>query len=169
MKKSKIFGFILFFLIFIAIDVGAATRIALVIGNSKYQSSPLKNPANDANAIADILRACGFTDSIFDHQKHKGDVGTMSRSLIRQIESLWLFLDIVEVEPTNNFAERTLRFGVLWRKRSKGTQSEKGNLWVERILSFKQTCSIRSLNSFPILVEIIDSYFKEQKPDLSWI
>jgi len=110
-----------------------------------------------------------FTDLIFSHQKHKGDVGTMARSLIRQIESLWLFLDIVEVEPTNNLAERTLRFGVLWRKRSKGTQSEKGNLWVERILSFKQTCSIRSLNSFPILVEILDSYFKEQEPDLSWI
>ena len=110
-----------------------------------------------------------FTDSIFAHQKHKGGVGTLARSLIRQIESLWLFLDIVEVEPTNNLAERTLRFGVLWRKRSKGTQSEKGNLWVERILSFKQTCSIRSLNSFPILVEILDSYFKEQEPDLSWI
>lgn len=110
-----------------------------------------------------------FTDSIFAHQKHKGAVGTLARSLIRQIESLWLFLDIVEVEPTNNLAERTLRFGVLWRKRSKGTQSEKGNLWVERILSFKQTCSIRSLNSFPILVDILDSYFKEQKPDLSWI
>ncbi len=110
-----------------------------------------------------------FTDLIFDHQKHKGEVGTLARSLIRQIESLWLFLDIVEVEPTNNFAERTLRYGVLWRKRSKGTQSEKGNRWVERILSFKQTCSIRSLDSYPLLVELLDSYFKEQEPDLSWI
>ncbi|WP_300465591.1 IS66 family transposase [Desulfobacula sp.] len=110
-----------------------------------------------------------FTDLIFDHQEHKGEVGTLARSLIRQIESLWLFLDIVEVEPTNNFAERTLRYGVLWRKRSKGTQSEKGNRWVERILSFKQTCSIRSLDSFPLLVELLASYFKEQEPDLSWI
>jgi transposase len=93
----------------------------------------------------------------------------MARSLIRQIESLWLFLDIVEVEPTNNLAERTLRFGVLWRKRSKGTQSKKGNLWVEQILSFKQTYSIRSLDHFPILVEILALYFKEQKPGLSWI
>jgi len=60
MKKTKIFGFILFLLILIVIDAGAATRIALVIGNSKYQSSPLKNPVNDANAIADILKTCGF-------------------------------------------------------------------------------------------------------------
>jgi len=110
-----------------------------------------------------------FTDLIFDHQEDKGEVGTLARSLIRQIESLWVFLDIAEVEPTNNLAERILRYGVLWRKRSKGTQSEKGNHWVERILSFKQTCSIRSLDSFPLMVELMDSYFKEQEPDLSWI
>ena len=110
-----------------------------------------------------------FTDLIFDHQEHKGEVGTLARSLIRQIESLWLFLDIVEVEPTNNLAERMLRYGVLWRKRSKGTQSQKGNQWVERILTFKQTCSIRRLASFPILVNVLTSFFKEQEPDLSWL
>lgn len=110
-----------------------------------------------------------FMDLIFEHQEHEGEVGTMARSLIRQIESLWLFLDIIEVEPTNNLAERTLRYGVLWRKRSNGTQSDKGNRWVERILSFKKTCSIRSLNSFPLLVELLDSYFKEQEADLSWL
>jgi transposase len=93
----------------------------------------------------------------------------LARSLIRQIDSLWVFLEVSGVEPTNNHAERTLRFGVLWRKRSKGTQSEKGNRWVERILSFKQTCQIRSVASFPLLVDAIDSFFKEQKPNLDWL
>jgi transposase len=46
-------------------------------------------------------------------KKNQGEVGTMARSLIRQVESLWLFLDIVEVDPTNNHAERTLRYGVI--------------------------------------------------------
>lgn len=110
-----------------------------------------------------------FTDLIFDHQERKGPTGTMARSLIRQLESLWLFLDIVELEPTNNLAERVLRYGVLWRKRSKGTQSSKGNRWVERILSFKQTCTIRQMDSYPILVDLLNSYFKELEPDLSWI
>ena len=110
-----------------------------------------------------------FIDLIFDHRKEKGEVGTLARSLIRQIDSLWVFLEVGGVEPTNNHAERMLRYGVLWRKRSKGTQSEKGNRWVERILSFKQTCQMRSLASFPILVDAIDAYFKEQKPNLSWL
>ncbi|MEQ1776199.1 MAG: caspase family protein, partial [Burkholderiales bacterium] len=35
-------------------------RHALVIGNSRYQSSPLDNPANDAKAIAGELKASGF-------------------------------------------------------------------------------------------------------------
>lgn len=35
-------------------------RVALVIGNSSYAQSPLKNPANDANAMAETLRGLGF-------------------------------------------------------------------------------------------------------------
>ncbi len=35
-------------------------RIALVLGNSKYREAPLKNPANDARAIGEALKASGF-------------------------------------------------------------------------------------------------------------
>ena len=37
------------------------TRVALVIGNSAYKNSPLKNPVNDARAVSAKLRAFGFT------------------------------------------------------------------------------------------------------------
>src|ERR1700730_6013745 len=43
-------------------DALADKRVALVIGNSAYRSvSPLDNPANDANLMADTLRALGFS------------------------------------------------------------------------------------------------------------
>jgi len=35
-------------------------RVALVIGNGAYKDSPLRNPPNDARAIAQALRGCGF-------------------------------------------------------------------------------------------------------------
>lgn len=35
-------------------------RVALVIGNSRYRSQPLKNPANDAQDIANRLKSLGF-------------------------------------------------------------------------------------------------------------
>ena len=41
-----------------AMDTGK--RIALVIGNSAYKEAPLKNPVNDAKAIATTLRTLGF-------------------------------------------------------------------------------------------------------------
>jgi transposase len=48
---------------------------------------------------------------------------------------LWTFVTQQGVEPTNNAAERPLRRGVLWRRRSFGTQSEAGSVFVERILT----------------------------------
>ncbi|MBL8834306.1 MAG: caspase family protein [Rhodospirillales bacterium] len=38
----------------------AAKKVALVIGNGAYAEAPLKNPANDARAIAGTLRRQGF-------------------------------------------------------------------------------------------------------------
>ena len=47
------------------------------------------------------------------------------------------------VEPTNNIAERIVRQGVLWRKSSFGTQSERGARYVERILTVCATCRLQ--------------------------
>ena len=38
----------------------ANERVALVVGNSSYRASPLTNPRNDANAMADLLSKAGF-------------------------------------------------------------------------------------------------------------
>src|SRR5262245_3035709 len=70
-------------------------------------------------------------------------------------------------DPLAEF-NRAHRFGVLWRKRSQGTCSEKGNRWVERVLSLRHTCRIRGRPSFPTLVEAIAGLFKGETPDLSW-
>ncbi len=40
--------------------IEAPRRTALIIGNSNYQSAPLRNPVNDARAIAESLRRLGF-------------------------------------------------------------------------------------------------------------
>ena len=78
-------------------------------------------------------------------------------------------MDHAGVYPTNNRAERALRFGVLWRKRSLSTQSEKGNRWVERILSLRETFRIKAKAIFPVLVDCVKAYFQKSIPDLAWI
>lgn len=62
-------------------------------------------------------------------------VRKLCRALLRREISLWTFVRRHDVEPTNNVAERALRHGVLWRKSSFGTDSEKGSRFVERILT----------------------------------
>ncbi len=99
----------------------------------------------------------------------KSEAGTFARRLEEEMDTLFVFLIEEGVDPTNNFGERIIRFGVLWRKRSQGTKSDKGNRWVERILSLRQTCRLQRKSTFAVLVEAMDSYFKEQDPDLAWI
>ena len=103
------------------------------------------------------------------YEDRQDDAGRFARRLLREIECLWTFLIEEGVAPTNNHAERMLRFAVLWRKRSYGTRGEKGNRWVERILSLRQTCRLRNKKTYPVLVDAMRAYFKEQSPDLAWI
>jgi transposase len=91
------------------------------------------------------------------------------RRLLGELDSLWVFLVQHGVEPTKNRAERALRFGVLWRKRSHGTASEKGNRWVERILSLKETCRLQAQSTYTVLVDVVTNLFRGQPPDLAWL
>lgn len=53
--------------------------------------------------------------------------------------ALWTFVDRDDVEPTNNHAERELRAFVLWRRRCFGAQSDRGNLFAERLMTVAHT------------------------------
>lgn len=111
-------------------------------------------------------RLCKLIDQYHDRQD---EAGKFARRLLREMDSLWVFLAQQGVEPTNNRAERALRFGVLWRKRSLGTASAKGNHWVERILSLKETCRLHARATYTVLVDAITRFFHGQQPDLAWI
>jgi transposase len=103
------------------------------------------------------------------YDERSDEAGRFARRLLREMDSLWVFLSHHGVEPTNNRAERALRFGVQWRKRFLGTASDKGNRWVERILSLKETCRLRAVSTYEILVDAVRSFFHGQQPDLVWL
>ncbi len=73
----------------------------------------------------------------------EGKRGAKCRDILKHKEYLWTFVEDQTVEPTNNFAERIVRQGVLWRKISFGTQSERGGRYVERILTVCATCRLQ--------------------------
>jgi len=90
--------------------------------------TPLMNRVEELleQAVEDKCALSGKCLRILKHRKH-----------------LWTFVHDPEVEPTNNFAERIVRQGVLWRKNSFGTQSERGARYVERILTTCATCRLQ--------------------------
>jgi len=61
------------------------------------------------------------------------------QNLLDREETLWTFVRMEGVEPTNNAAERAVRPGVLWRKTSLFTQSERGREYVAHLLTVRTT------------------------------
>jgi transposase len=59
--------------------------------------------------------------------------------ILEHRQALWNFVDQAGVDPTNNHAERELRAFVLWRKRSFGTQSDRGNRFAENLMTVAYT------------------------------
>lgn len=76
------------------------------------------------------------------------------RRIFNQRQYLWTFVQDATVEPTNNLAERIVRQGVLWRKGSFGTQSERGGHYVERILTVCATCRLQERSVIEFLRDI---------------
>ncbi len=125
-----------------------------------------KAPPTGGEWRAWYARLCKLIEQYHDRQD---DAGRFARRLLREMNSLWVFLTQCGVEPTNNRAERALRFGVLWRKHSHGTASTKGNRWVERILSLKETCRLQARSTYTVLMDAVTSLFHGQQPNLSWL
>jgi transposase len=108
-------------------------------------------------------------DLIHRYHDRNDEAGQLVRHLLREMDALWVFLLERGVETTNNRAERALRFAVMWRKRSQGTNSDKGSRWVERILSLKETCRLQARSTYAVLVDAVRCSFHGQLPDTDWL
>lgn len=81
-----------------------------------------------------------------------------------EFEHLWTFVSTEGVEPTNNMAERDLRKLVLWRKKSYGTRSARGQRFVERITSVVETIKKNGANVLGYLEGAIRAFIQRQSP-----
>jgi transposase len=84
-----------------------------------------------------------------------------ARNLVKRWPALCTFSHTDGVEPTNNHAERGLRGAVIHRKLSLGTQSERGERSLERLLSASITCRLRKQSLFAYLTEVITAHARD--------
>lgn len=80
-------------------------RVALIIGNSSYFDAPLKNPVNDADAMASALRDTGFDVTVLknaDRRKMFTSVREFSEKLKRSDVGLFYYAGHgVQIESAN--------------------------------------------------------------------
>jgi transposase len=82
-------------------------------------------------------------------------------------EAYFTFVTTPEIEPTNNVAERAIRFVVIDRLITQGTRSEGGREWSERIWTVLASCAQQGRSAYAYLKEVIVNWFKgEEAPSL---
>jgi transposase len=86
------------------------------------------------------------------------------RDILKRREALWTFVQVDGVEPTNNTAERAIRPGVLWRKGSFGTQSEKGSRFVESMLTVVATLKQQQRHVLDYLTAACEAALRGEAP-----
>ena len=82
----------------------------------------------------------------------------MAREILKWEKCLWTFVDVPELEPTNNYGERCIRHAVMYRKTSFGTQSEEGSRFLERIFTATTTLKLQGRDVLAFLTETLAAH-----------
>lgn len=122
------------------------------LGRADFQAAMLPVMAR----VGELLRE-GTT---LEHDKTR----RTCNNILKLEVSLWTFVDVANVEPTNNDAERPLRRAVLWRRKSFGTQSEAGSRFVERVLTTVTTLRQQKRDVLGYLTQACDTAIRGDKP-----
>ena len=116
------------------------------LSRARYQ-----NMARNAQVAMETLLARGVDLRL------KGLSGACT-DILDHNEALFTFAFKPGVEPTNNRAERALRAFVLWRKVSFGSQSERGCLFAQRIMTVAQTLRLQRRSVCAFLIEACQAH-----------
>lgn len=86
------------------------------------------------------------------------------KNLLDGWEHLWTFISHEGVEPTNNQSEQRLRHFVCWRRSSGGPQSERGQRFIERILTVVQSCASQGRDVLDFLHQAVVAHLRGDEP-----
>jgi transposase len=118
----------------------------------------------------EMLFWMGPVQRAFEQLLERGDKANLKsvsgscRDILAHREALWTFVNHDGVEPTNNHGELELRDFVLWRKRSFGTQSERGERFAERVMTVVRTARKQGKAVLGFLVHSLRACIEKTAP-----
>lgn len=77
-------------------------------------------------------------------------------------EAYFTFITTPGMEPTNNVAERAIRFIVIDRHVTQGTRSIEGRRTAERLWTVVATCQLQGRSAFNFILAAVRAYFHDQ-------
>lgn len=102
--------------------------------------------------VGELLEQGLYTDPVLK-------IVRFCKNLLENFNALWTFLEMDNLEPTNNHAERSLRPSVIWRKKYFCTRSNYGTEYVSRSASINMTCKLQKKSSFNFMCTLLKNHF----------
>lgn len=101
---------------------------------------------------------------------HRGKDGketkTQARNMARRFEqhghAYFQFLTTPDIEPTNNAAERAIRFVVIDRHVTQGTRGASGRRACERLWTVIATCQLQGRSAYDFILQCVTAHFRDQ-------
>jgi transposase len=86
----------------------------------------------------------------------------LAKRFMQHGESFFQFITYQDwIEPTNNLAERAIRFVVIDRRITQGTRGQAGREWCERIWTVMATCTQRGIDVFDFLYRSLCAHWNQ--------
>ena len=102
------------------------------------------------------------------HANGSDDLSSLCSNVLDSFHKLWTFTKVDGMEPTNNLAERDLRKLVIWRKKSYGTRSDRGERFVARITTVAETLKRHGVSVLRYIEKVLRcSYRGEALPQIN--
>lgn len=88
-----------------------------------------------------------------------GEAANLAQRFRLHGKQYFTFITTPQIEPTNNAAERALRFCVIDRRLTQGTRSPRGREWCERIWTTIATCAQQRQSAYQFITQAVSAYF----------
>jgi transposase len=105
-----------------------------------------------AERVARIER---YTDRLLARELGPPDAARLKRRYLKHRQSLFVFLYRIDVEPTNNVAERALRASVIHRKVTGGFRSQWGADAYAALASVIDTAELKGIQAFQAIQSLL--------------
>ena len=92
--------------------------------------------------------------------KAGGQAAVLAKRFRTHGRDYFTFITQPDIDPTNNVAERALRFCVIDRLITRGTRGISGRQGCERIWTIRATCAQKGLRLFHLIREAVRAHFK---------